>query len=149
MNSKSVSTYLSGIDRLSQESKDQNLEIERARQYLESDPGHPFYRGELAFYEGRFALALKFYFEWETHAAHPFFCYRAAAALLNEQCRYEEASDFASRALKIKPHDPFILSLIEGEEIIEQSGQEKQSLSGLDELAHIFQSSSEKAALFE
>ncbi|MCB1111305.1 MAG: hypothetical protein H7A37_09515 [Chlamydiales bacterium] len=69
-------------------------------------------QGESAYYQGKYAAALKHYLAIPDVEDQRFFCYRATAFLCFEQKNYSKAFSYAKKTLKLEPKEYDILQLL-------------------------------------
>ncbi len=105
--------YLEEVTRLYD---DQSALLQLIEQHIASSgqagPEHDFYRGELAFYQGRYKVALKHYLQAKELPAFHFFCHRACAFLCEEQGQSGKGLAFAQKAHAQNPNDPALNELL-------------------------------------
>ena len=127
-------------------------------EYISTDAS-PLFLGERAFYHGQYGQALRHYLLVKDLPESHFFCFRAAAFLHERRGESEKALFFAEKALDEQENDPFskqiadlALSNMDKNNLSdtpEENLRKKLKGSELDELAKIFQNSSQTPPLFE
>lgn len=144
-----IEAYLSQVDQiLIQEPQDQVQIFHLIDQFLQNSQGdsnlEAFFKGERAFFNRQYKLALKYYASARSVPNFRFFCHRATAYAFKNGGRVEEAISFAKKALDVYPSDQTTLNafrdLLRQKEGDDLPAHQAVSLAKkeIDELSDIF-----------